>query len=268
MTDDEAREPTNDDLPLTDPEELAAALPDPASCVVLLDFDGTLSHLRDDPDAAEAVEGVDAAVHRLAATTRIVFVSGRAIDNLRPRLPTDIDAEWAGGHGAEYAARGDEVEPLVDDVDRVVGRRDAAIEEVAAIIDVDAGWVIERKPTGMAVHWRMVDDPSAHHQRVVDVLHRHAVDGMQVAHGHDVVELRPAGLDKGTAAARLLDGDDRTPIAIGDDVTDEDMFAEVVARAGVAVLVAAEPRSTLARWRVAGPEQVVTLLMAWADAGD
>lgn len=264
MTDRARPDPGSDTLPLADPADVAAALPDPAACVVLLDFDGTLSHLVDDPDAAAAVDGAAAAAAALAERTRVVFVSGRAIDNLRPRLPADIAAEWAGGHGAEYADGQDPVEPRVDDVDLVVAHRDAAVREVGELVDLDEGWVIETKPTGMAVHWRMVADPSGQHDAVLEILRRHAVGGMQVTHGHDVVELRPAGVDKGTAVARLLDDDGRVPVSFGDDVTDEDMFAEVVARGGMAIQVAREPRPTHARWRVAGPDEVVSLLAAWA----
>lgn len=249
---------------LSTPSDVAAGLPAPTGCVLLLDFDGTLSHLVDEPGAAAPTEGVAEAVVALAEVARVVFVSGRAVDDLRGRLP-DLDVTFAGGHGAELAHGRGPVQPQVDDVERVVDHRDRSIAALADLVGEVEGWRIEPKPTGVAVHSRMVADPAAHMDAVLAILDRHAVDDMEVTHGHHVVELRPAGVDKGVAVARLLDGESRTPVAFGDDVTDEDMFAEVVARDGVAVVVATESRETHAAWRVADPDAVVATLAAWAD---
>jgi trehalose-phosphatase len=252
------------DLALASPEEVAAALPPVAESVVLLDFDGTLSHLVDQPGAAAPADGAADAIRALAAHTRVVLVSGRSVGDLRPRLPDDLDVTFAGGHGAELAHGQGDVEPLVADLERVIDHRDAAIEKLRGIVGDVEGWVIEVKPTGVAVHYRMVADPAAHMDRVLAVLEAHAVADMEVTRGHAVVELRPAGVNKGVAVARLIDHDPRVPVAFGDDVTDEDTFAEVVARDGIAVLVATEPRETHASMRLADPDAVVATLAAWA----
>lgn len=249
---------------LAAPHDVVAALPALEECVVLLDFDGTLSDLVDDPGAAAPVAGAAEAVEALASRTRVLLVSGRAIDDLRPRLPDTLDVTFAGGHGAELAHGRQPVQAMVDDVDLVTRHRDQAVTEVRAVIHDEPGWVVEVKPTGLAVHSRMVDDPALRLDRIMQILEAHEVGGMEVAHGHDVVELRPVGVHKGVAVARLLADDDRIPVAFGDDVTDEDMFAEVVSRDGLAVLVATSPRPTHARWRVADPDAMATLLAAWA----
>ena len=254
------------ELALSTPAEVAAALPPVDEAVVLLDFDGTLSHLVDQPGAAEPTDGAAAAIESLAARTRVVLVSGRSVDDLRPRLPDDLDVTFAGGHGAELAHGQGDVEPMVADLGRVTEHRDAAIDELRGIVGDVEGWVIEVKPTGVAVHYRMAADPDAHMARVLDVLEAHAVADMEVTRGHAVVELRPAGVNKGVAVERLIDHDPRIPVAFGDDVTDEDTFAEVVARDGIAVLVATEPRATHASMRLADPDAVVAALTAWAAA--
>ena len=253
-------------LPLSTPDEVAAALPPVADAVVLLDFDGTLSHLVDQPGDAAPTTGAARAIRALAARTRVVLVSGRSVDDLRPRLPDDLDVTFAGGHGAELAHGKEDVQPMVADIGRVTHHRDAAIEKLHAILDDVPGWVVEVKPTGVAVHSRMATDADAHMAEVLDVLDAHAVADMEVTRGHDVVELRPAGVNKGVAVARLLADDARTPVAFGDDVTDEDTFAEVVARDGIAVLVATEPRATHASLRLTDPDAVVATLAAWAAA--
>lgn len=256
--------PAHDDLPLATPQEVAAALPPVEDAVVLLDFDGTLSHLVDEPGAAAPAAGAAEAIRALAGRTRVVLVSGRSVDDLRPRLPDDLDVTFAGGHGAELAHGQEDVQPLVADLDRVTHHRDGAIEKLRAILGDVPGWVIEVKPTGVAVHSRMAADADAHMGEVMEVLDAHAVADMEVTRGHDVVELRPAGVNKGVAVARLLADEDRTPVAIGDDVTDEDTFAEVVVRDGIAVLVATQSRATHARMRLSDPDAVVAALRAWA----
>ncbi|HKJ55866.1 MAG TPA: trehalose-phosphatase [Nitriliruptoraceae bacterium] len=251
---------------LSHPDEVVTALPTLEDAVVLLDFDGTLSDLVDDPGAAAPVPGAADAMAALADRTRVLVVSGRSIDDLRPRLPAGIDVTFAGGHGAELAHGDAPVQAMVDDVALVTHHRDQAIATLRDLLDDEPGWVVEVKPTGVAVHSRMVADPTTHMDTVLAILSDHEVGGMEVTHGHDVVELRPAGVHKGVAVARLLAGEQRTPVAFGDDVTDEDMFAEVVQHGGMAVVVAQSPRQTHAVHRLPDPAAVVATLTAWARA--
>lgn len=250
--------------PLSLPAAVAAALPSLDDAVVLLDFDGTLSDLVDEPGAAAPVPGAADAVVALADRTRVLVVSGRSIDDLRPRLPADLDVTFAGGHGAELAHGDAPVLAMVEDVDLVTRHRDQAVTALRALLDDQDGWVVEVKPTGVAVHSRMVATPEDHMDRVLAILGEHDVGGMEVTHGHDVVELRPTGVHKGVAVARLLADEHRTPVAFGDDVTDEDMFAEVVDRGGLAILVSGTARPTHAAHRLADPSAVVDTLTAWA----
>lgn len=245
------------------PVTLARDLPAVEDAVVLLDFDGTLSPLVDDPATAGPADGAADVVARLAARTRVVVVSGRPVEALRSFLPGDLPVTWAGGHGAEVAEADGPIEPLAD-LAVVHERRDAAEAALGDLLaEAPAGWHVELKPTGLAVHSRLVEDPSGHAGRVRALLDHHAGEVMEVSTGHDVVELRPAGVDKGVAVARLLASDDRVPVAIGDDVTDEDTFAVAVDRGGVAILVATEPRPSRAGFRVTDPDEVVALLAAW-----
>lgn len=248
----------------TAPEVVATSLPPLRECVLLLDFDGCLSPLVDDPEAAVPAPGAAQALEDLADRTRVILVSGRPVDFLRTQVPGTLGVSYAGGHGAEYAVGTEEIRPLVD-VEVVQGHRDAAIADLEGLLADAPGWYIEPKPTGVAVHSRRAHDPEHHLDRVREVLHRHTgEDDMVVLPSHDVLELRPAGVDKGTAAMHLLDDDQRTPVSFGDDVTDEDMFAVAVDRGGMAVMVATEPRASHASFRVPDPDAVVAVLSAWA----
>lgn len=248
---------------LSTPAEVVDLLPALDDAVLLLDFDGCLSSLVDDPEAAVPADGAIDALTALAARTRVVLVSGRPVSFLRRQVPVDVGVSYAGGHGAEFAEGGDEVQPLVD-VEVVQRRRDAAIRDLDDLLGDQPGWYVEPKPTGVAVHSRRVADPAEYLDRVRHVLESHTGDDMVVLPSHEVLELRPAGVDKGTAAAHLLGDDPRRPVSFGDDVTDEAMFAVAVDRGGMAVVVSTEPRETRAAARVRDPDDVVAVLAGWA----
>jgi trehalose 6-phosphate phosphatase len=55
------------------------------------------------------------------------------------------------------------------------------------------------------------------------------------------------------------------PLAIGDDVTDEDMFRTALGLGGHAVLVDGSSHESVATARLADPAAVVALLVALAD---
>jgi trehalose-6-phosphatase len=59
------------------------------------------------------------------------------------------------------------------------------------------------------------------------------VRGLEAIHGEKVVEVRPRGLHKGLVAPRALAGagEEKAVIALGDDRTDEDLFAALPASA-------------------------------------
>jgi trehalose 6-phosphate phosphatase len=79
--------------------------------------------------------------------------------------------------------------------------------------------------------------------------------------GKRVVELKPSGRDKGEAVMEFMREDPfrgRTPVFVGDDVTDEHGFEVVNALEGHSVKVGRGP--TVARWRLADVRDVQTWL--------
>ena len=86
---------------------------------------------------------------------------------------------------------------------------------------------------------------------------------LQVIQGSKVVEIRHAGVDKGSAALQWLAKNDYDFIlAVGDDATDEDLFrampaSAVTLRVGIA--------GTDARYNLRNSAEVIGLLQAFAD---
>ena len=74
-----------------------------------------------------------------------------------------------------------------------------------------------------------------------------------------MVEVRPAGIDKGGALTRFMEEPafaGRRPLAVGDDLTDEHMFAVAVEMGGLAVRVGNDSRETAAAARLDDPQSV------------
>ena len=111
----------------------------------------------------------------------------------------------------------------------------AAVQESARraeqLADRLPGLIIENKRLMVAIHYRKAADPAATLQGLDEEIVAPAREaGLAIASGHFVFEVRPPlPVDKGTAAAELLDArpEDVTALVFGDDLTDTTGFAAV-----------------------------------------
>lgn len=92
------------------------------------------------------------------------------------------------------------------------------------------GTLIEEKSTAIAWHYRTGDVEFVERQaRELRLLLLEAIQNqpLEVLNGSKVIEVRPRGINKGRVIERVLAGgvEPARLVAIGDDVTDEDMFA-------------------------------------------
>jgi trehalose 6-phosphate phosphatase len=175
---------------------------------------------------------------------RIALVSGRAIADLERHLQCSGIAV-SGSHGLELRLRDGSHVPLAARHDLTEAR--ARLERVAA---EEEGLLVEHKPFGIALHYRLAPEAEA---RVAEVTAALAEEtGLAVQQGKMVVELRPPGADKGDAVRAFMAEPDfagARPIFVGDDLTDEDAFRAVADLGGGGILVGPE-RETAARWRL------------------
>ncbi len=203
--------------------------------MVFLDFDGTLSDIVDQPDAATLVDGAADGLAELAAQCPVAVISGRDLGDVRDRVK--VDGLWyAGSHGFELVApdgshhENAAATGVTDTLARAAGR---LVEEFSGI----AGIIVEHKRFAVAVHYRNADPGEV--DRVVAAVRGLARSlGLRVTTGRKIVELRPdLDWDKGKALNWLLDRIQGTdvppdspaalPIYIGDDITDEDAFGAI-----------------------------------------
>jgi trehalose 6-phosphate phosphatase len=219
---------------------------DVAGDALFLDFDGTLVELADTPGAIRVAPDLLPLLERLrqALDGRVAIVSGRAIADLERHLP-DAGIAFSGSHGLELRFADGTRLPLsvpigLDDVR-------AEVERFAAPVP---GLIVEGKPAGIALHYRLAPDHGARAEAYVAALAR--ARGFAVQRGAMVIELRPGGATKGDALKAFMTEPDfagARPWFVGDDLTDEHAFEAAAASGGAGILVG-PARETAARYRL------------------
>lgn len=228
---------------------------------LFLDVDGTLLDFSDTPGGVRVPAGLVEALGRLQQRLEgaLALVSGRSLAQL-DELFAPLHLPAAGLHGLERRHAGDRVRPPSPTVPLEQLRDNAR-----ALTTRYPGAVVEDKGATLAFHWR--GNPEAEEPlrglagAALPWLHDY-----RLQHGNQVVELRPAGGDKGTAIAAMLDEAPfagRVPVFVGDDLTDEHGFEIVLERGGLAVLVGDRAPSR-ARHGLRDPAAVIEWLGACA----
>ncbi|MGD2059989.1 MAG: trehalose-phosphatase [Acidimicrobiia bacterium] len=206
---------------------------------IFLDYDGTLTPIVEDPDAADIGDEERAVLVEVATRVPLAIVSGRGLADVKSHVAVE-GITYSGSHGFE-----------IEMADGRTIEQDAAAEAVPELDEAErmlragaadlAGIMIERKPYAIAVHTRRASTEGA---RVAAGELAHEVvsrfDGLVLRGGKEIHELRPAiDWDKGAALSHLrsLLSGDPLPLYIGDDETDEDGFRAVRCEGGLGVLV-------------------------------
>ena len=188
-----------------------------ASKVLLaFDFDGTLAPIVDVPARAHMRAVTRQLLRRIARLRPCVVLSGRSRAELRDRLAGTGLARLIGNHGAEPWAKG------VPDPRRRVARWKAVLAERLASLP---GVGIEDKKFSLTVHYRHCRRKAAARGQILEatrVLPRiRVIDGKLAI---SIVADNAPG--KGTAlAAELKRRACTRALFVGDDETDEDVFA-------------------------------------------
>ena len=236
----------------------------PAVC---LDYDGTVSDIVADPEAATLVDGAAQALTRLAQRCPVAILSGRDLADVRNRV--GVPGIWyAGSHGFESVAPDGSYRQNDAAAAAVPVLEQAAADLREALSGID-GNRVEHKRFAVAVHYR--DVAADRVGQVVATTHRLGRRlRLRVTNGRKVVELRPdVDWNKGTTLAWICEQIPVTvlPMYIGDDLTDEDAF-DAVKSDGIGILVRHTEdgdRPSAARYTLESPEQTTELLGRLAD---
>jgi trehalose 6-phosphate phosphatase len=222
--------------------------------VFFLDYDGTLAPIVPDPLAAFPHPDAPSLLEKIAERYPMWIVTGRYLKDLE--LFIDQNYPAIGLHGMQEGRIGGEVRDLIDDASREA--LDGMRERVP---DVEGLYVEPKGPT-FAVHYRHVEDESAA-LADLEAWVSTMPDRLEVVRGKKVYEIRPKGVNKGTAVLGLLDSVEGTPVYLGDDVTDEDAF-RALERYEDSVTVRVGGGETCARYALRDPNDVVEYLSCYA----
>jgi trehalose 6-phosphate phosphatase len=257
---------------------LAALIAEPSSAVIAVDFDGTLAPIVTRPEDARAVAGaVDSLTALASRVAAVAVVTGRSAGDLIAITGMDAvpQVRVLGHYGLEEWYDGElhspDPSPAVDQ---------ARMQLRPLLAQAPRGVHVEDKRHSLVVHTRPAADPAGTLGRLTPALERLAAElGLETVPGRMVLELRPAGVDKGIAVRRLFDEvNASTLLYVGDDLGDLAAFAAVEeARArGLTGLTVASVDPALddapaalaaqADLVLAGPQVVVEFLAALARA--
>jgi trehalose-phosphatase len=232
--------------------------------LVCLDFDGTLSDIVSDPDAAILVEGAAEALENLATLCPVAILSGRDLADIRDRV--GVPGLWyAGSHGFELVGP-DGSRHLNDAASAAIPVLEQVATELGEELKNIPGARVEHKRYAVAVHYRNAA-PECAPEIIAATRTSGRRHGLRVTGGRKVVELRPdVDWDKGAALAWLGDrvhqGDRALTIYIGDDLTDEDAF-DAIRTSGIGVVVRHDEdggRPTAAQFTLKNPAEVCEFL--------
>src|SRR6059058_1529290 len=219
--------------PQQDEDELPDAVPVPGAlvphlseCALLLDIDGTLLDFAPTPREVWVPPGLAKTLNRLLEKTSgaLALVSGRSLN--------DIDLIFApeqfpavGGHGAEMRISQDSeaVATHAPPMDRELKRR------LAAIAKLSPGILLEDKGYSLALHYRLAPHAEKAIYAAVSLIRADLPNApIEVLPGKSVCEIKHSGFTKASGVRELMTHEPfrgRRPIFIGDDVTDESVFA-------------------------------------------
>ncbi|MCK4359989.1 MAG: bifunctional alpha,alpha-trehalose-phosphate synthase (UDP-forming)/trehalose-phosphatase [Candidatus Cloacimonetes bacterium] len=201
--------------------------------LLLLDYDGTLVPFAPRPEKAKPDNELLMILKSLSLDTKneVVIVSGRDKEILDKWFGT-IDIGLIAEHGAwikERDGNWETIEPLRNNW------KEKILPILEYYVDRTPGAFIEEKEFSLVWHYRRVDNKLASVRSMElkdDLLHLTANLNLGVLEGSKVIEIKSIGINKGKAALRWISPKDPLEkkdwdfiLSIGDDLTDEDVFA-------------------------------------------
>jgi trehalose 6-phosphate phosphatase len=228
-----AEMPMVDERTTRDDSDKPDAVPVPHALVphlnetaILLDIDGTLLDLMPTPREVWVPPGLSDTLNRLVERTSgaLALVSGRSLNDIDLIFAPEV-YRAVGGHGAEMRLA---VDNEADDVhappmDKELKRR------LAAIAKLSPGILLEDKGYSLALHYRLAPHAEKAIFEAVSLIRADLPNApIEVLPGKYVCEIKHSGFNKASGVRELMKHEPfrgRRPIFIGDDVTDETVFA-------------------------------------------
>jgi trehalose 6-phosphate phosphatase len=211
-------------------------LPPFRDTALLLDLDGTLLDIAPTPDAVIVPDGLRDTLLTLKRhlAGALAVITGRAIAEI-DRLLEGVPHAVGGEHGGAVRIGPGEAEERPE----LKAPPQTWLEHAARLEAAHPGVMLERKPRGFGLHYRLVPEAGPAIHAALSGLVAGSEDFL-LMQGQMLWEVLPRGVDKGTAVTRLMRDPPflgRIPLFIGDDVTDEDGMRVARAMGGAGLQV-------------------------------
>ncbi len=207
-------------------EELIKNFKTAKSRIIFLDYDGTLVPFADRPEEAKPDEELIQLLKELSEyqSTEVILISGRDKDTLENWFST-LDITLVAEHGIWIKEKDMDwriIKPLNTDW------KPKLLPILKLYVDRVPGSFIEEKDFSLVWHYRKADPELASvraKELMDDLILLTANIDVQIRQGNKVIEVKNAGVDKGSIGRYLISkGQYDFILAIGDDWTDEDLF--------------------------------------------
>jgi trehalose 6-phosphate phosphatase len=201
-------------------------VPHLSETAVLLDIDGTLLELKPTPREVFVPEGLSATLNGLREKTSgaMALVSGRSLNDIDLIFAPD-QFPAVGGHGAEMrlGSSDEAVAVHAPPLDKELKRR------LATIAKLSPGILLEDKGYSLALHYRLAPHAEKAIYEAVSLIRADLPNApIEVLPGKCVCEIKHSGFTKASGVRELMTHEPfkgRRPLFIGDDITDETVFA-------------------------------------------
>src|SRR3569832_2026184 len=222
---EQALRKTIDNTPVTVPAP-ASLVPHLSETAILRDIDGTLLELAATPREVWVPPGLRETLNTLIEQTSgaLAMVSGRSHNDIDLNFAPEVYPA-VGGHGAEKRLKLDGEQGAVQApaMDKELKRR------LAAIAALSPGILLEDKGYSLALHYRLAPQAERALYEAVSLIRAELPDApIEELPGKCVCEIKHAGFTKAPGVRELMTRapfKGRKPLFIGDDVTDERVFA-------------------------------------------
>lgn len=253
-------------------DSLAKDLSD-CSLMLFLDYDGTLTPIRDKPSQAKLTEAGKKVLRDLTALENVTvsIVSGRSVAEVK-KLVSISDIIYVGNHGLEMEG------PRISYKHPDALVKEELFSEITALLKEKLrmrGIIIENKQFSITVHYRLLAHDKVEKAKSIFLKtiepylkQKRAV----ITEGKKVWEVRPEVIwNKGAAVlwiiARLMAHTNKKafPVYIGDDRTDEDALG-VLTKHGMGIRVTSRlDETTHAEFFLTSPAEVFDFLKRIRD---
>jgi alpha,alpha-trehalose-phosphate synthase [UDP-forming]/trehalose-phosphatase len=210
---------------------------------LFLDYDGTLTPIVESPEKAVITDEMRSLIIQLKEYIPVAIISGRGLKDIRERVGIE-GIIYAGNHGAE-----------IWDGEKIVANQELGVngsllkeflDKLKIALSPIQGVLIEDKGFTASVHFRNAKVKDL--RKVFDifqVISQDYKDNFRIVSGKKVFEIRPTNAwNKGDAVSWIIKnfGGGRSPIYIGDDLTDEDAFMAIKGK-GIGICIGISHRT-------------------------